>query len=103
MKLLNNSVEYTVYDFLKTPDTSDIVVVFGEDKPESLVGTYEVKANNDFQLATFNADDFLRQYWNGNALVLTNTPEPEPEPEPEPTPEEPTTEELMDILLGVTE
>lgn len=29
-------------------------------------------------------------------------PEPEPEPEPEPKPE-PTAEELLDILLGVTE
>ena len=103
MKLLNNSLEYTIFDFSKTQDNSDIVVIFGESKPESLSGISEVIADNGFQLVTFDSNDFLRQFWNENALVLTNTPEPEPEPEPEPTPEEPTTEELMDILLGVTE
>ena len=103
MKLLNNSLEYTIFDFSKTQDNSDIVVIFGESKPESLSGISEVISDNGFQLVTFDSNDFLRQFWNENALVLTNTPEPEPEPEPEPGVDEPTADEILNVMLGVTE
>ena len=55
----------------------------------------------DFLISEDDADSFERWTYSGTLLILTNVPEPVPV-EPTPVPE-PTAEELMDILLGVTE
>lgn len=72
-----------------------------EDFPAPVSGEIALCADDNFVLRTDKAEDYLRQTFVGGILTLTNVPEPEPEPEPvEP---EPTAEELIDIMLGVSE
>lgn len=72
-----------------------------DDFPAPVEGEIKLYADDDFLLRTDNAADYLRQTFEGGVLTLTNMPEPEPEPI-EPTEPEPTADELIDIMLGVT-
>lgn len=72
-----------------------------EDFPAPVDGEIVLCADDGFVLRTDNSADYLRQTFEDGVLMLTNTPEPVPEPEPvEP---EPTAEEILDAMLGVTE
>lgn len=63
--------------------------------PESL-GTMQTLENFPF-------GDFTHELVNGIPTMTSWTAGVMPEPEPEPTTDEPTTEELLDILLGVND
>ena len=72
-----------------------------ENFPDSVSGDIILCANDGFELRADNTQNYSRQIFSNGILTLTNIPEPEAVPEsPEP---EPSAEELMDILLGVTE
>ena len=73
------------------------------DFPHPVSGAIRLYANDGFHLRTDVAEDYLRQTFEDGTLTLTNLPEPvEPDPIPEPTEDEPTTAEILDALLGVT-
>lgn len=73
------------------------------DFPHPVSGAIRLYANDGFHLRTDIAEDYLRQVFEDGTLTLTNSPEPvEPDPIPEPTEDEPTTAEILDALLGVT-
>lgn len=68
--------------------------------PAPVSGRIDLCADDGFVLRTDMAEDYLRQTFEGGVLTLTNVPVPvEPE---EPVEQEPTADELIDILLGVT-
>jgi hypothetical protein len=72
-----------------------------EDFPAPVSGDIVLCANDGFVIRTDKVEDYLRQTFEDGVLTLTNLPEPV-EPDPiEPT-GEPTTAEILDTLLGVT-
>lgn len=72
--------------------------------PAPIDGEVKLHADDGFYMRTDNVANFLRQTWENNTLTLTNQPEPEPVPvEPsEPGEHEPTADEVLNALLGVT-
>ncbi len=70
-----------------------------DDFPVPVSGELVLCADDGFVLRKDNADEYLRQTFEGGVLVLTNAPEPEPV---EPAAKEPTTEDILNALLGVT-
>lgn len=74
-----------------------------EDFPAPVDGEIQLCADDGFVMKVDNSKDYLRQTFVDGVLTLTNVPEPEPvEPEPE-VEAEPTTEEILNAMLGVTE
>ena len=72
-----------------------------DDFPAPVSGEIILCADDGFVLRKDNADEYLRQTFENGVLMLTNTPEPvEPEV---PVVAEPTTKEVLNALLGVTE
>lgn len=69
--------------------------------PETVEGEIVLCDNAGFELRKDKTENYKRQTFENGTLMLTNAPEVEPLPEP-PEPE-PSAEELLDILLGVTE
>lgn len=70
--------------------------------PAPVSGEIVLCADDGFVLRTDKAEDYLRQTFEGGVLTLTNAPAPVPVEPVEPAEQEPTAEELIDILLGVT-
>lgn len=76
----------------------DSELVDGE-TPEDEIPEEETE-KGDFLISEDDADSFLRWTYSGTLLILTNVPEPE---EPiAPVDQEPTTEEILNAMLGVT-
>ena len=104
MKLITNGEEYAV----KAPRGK-----FGEwfsvkfragNRPElPLEGEVRIESDSGELLSLIDTADFTRQFIRGDELTFTNEPEPEPVPEPEPIEPEPGAEEIINILLGVSE
>lgn len=74
-----------------------------DDFPAPVSGEIVLCADDGFVLRTDNTADYLRQTFADGVLTLTNEPEPEPVEPEDPVEPEPTADELMDILLGVSE
>lgn len=70
-----------------------------DDFPAPVTGEIVLCADDGFIMRTDNADEYLRQTFEGGVLTLTNAPEPVPV---EPVEDEPTTDEVLNTLLGVT-
>ena len=73
-----------------------------DDFPAPVSGEIVLCADDGFVLRTDKAEDYLRQTFEGGVLTLTNVPVPDPIEPVEPTDPDPTADELIDILLGVT-
>lgn len=65
--------------------------------PDEIGGAIKLFSNDGFLMREDNADDYSRRFMTGAILTLTN------EPEAEPVEAEPTADEILDELLGVTE
>lgn len=101
MYLIINGNRHTVSRRVVKPDQIRFLTVTPE--PTEVSGTIQMYDNSGFLISEDNADSFLRYTYTGTLLTLTNIPEPVPvEPDPNYVPE-PTTDELMDTLLGVSE
>lgn len=72
-----------------------------DDFPAPVSGEIILCADDGFVLRTDNADEYLRQTFENGILMLTNAPEPVGPDEP--VVQEPTTKEVLNALLGVTE
>lgn len=72
-----------------------------DDFPAPVSGEIILCADDGFVLRKDNADEYLRQTFENGILMLTN--EPVPVEPVEPVVEEPTTKEVLNALLGVTE
>ena len=78
--------------------TSQSVTYFGmTEMPETVSGTITMYRDDGFEMSTDDADSYARQVKSGTVLTLTNEPEPEPEVD------EPTADEILNVMLGVTE
>lgn len=74
-----------------------------DDFPAPVSGEITLCADDGFVMRTDKVKDYLRQTFVGGVLTLTNAPEPVERDEPlVPIAAEPTADELIDILLGVT-
>jgi hypothetical protein len=73
-----------------------------DDFPAPVSGEIVLCADDGFVLRTDKVEDYLRQTFENGVLTLTNAPAPVPVEPVEPAEHEPTAEELIDILLGVT-
>ena len=75
-----------------------------DDFPAPVVGEITLCADDGFILRKDDASEYLRQIFENGVLTLTNMPEPvEVEVPSEPVVVEPTTKEVLNALLGVTE
>ena len=74
-----------------------------EDFPVPVDGEIVLCADDGFVLRTDKTADYMRQIFENGVLTLTNTPEPKPVEPSEPTESEPTADELLKILAGVSE
>lgn len=72
-----------------------------DDFPAPVSGVIHLYADDGFLMRVDNAEDYLRQIFENGVLTLTNTPEPEPVEPGEEIEPEPSTGELLDIILGV--
>lgn len=72
-----------------------------EDFPAPVSGEIGLYADDDFLMRTDNPEDYLRQTFEDGVLTLTNVPEPVDPVEP--VAPEPSTEEVLNTLLGVTD
>lgn len=73
-----------------------------EDFPAPISGDIVLCANDGFEMRTDKAEGYLRQTFENGVLTLTNIPEPEESESDEPIEAEPTTAEILNALLGVT-
>jgi hypothetical protein len=73
-----------------------------EDFPAPVSGDIVLCANDGFVMRIDKAEDYLRQTFENGVLILTHLPEPIVPEDIEPTGNEPTTAEILDALLGVT-
>lgn len=104
MILLTNNKKYPIKSFRVNGDDSVKYYGLQDDFPAPVSGDIVLCANDGFVMRTDNTEDYLRQTFVDGVLTLTNVPEPEPIPEPEPEHNpEPTADEILDVLLGVTE
>lgn len=99
---------YLNYKETKYPCTAsvgDTMRYYGlpEDFPAPVDAEIILCADDDFELRRDNPADYLRQTFEGGVLTLTNTPEPEPVEPENPGEIEPTADEVLNALLGVTE
>lgn len=72
----------------------------GEDMPEVLGETVELRQDDEFLLATVVVADYARWAVEGHTLVLTDRPVPVPQPDPEPEAPTPTLQEAMLDMLA---
>lgn len=98
MYLIINGNQHSVSRRIVTGDTIKYLTVTPE--PEDISGTIQMYRDDGLLMSEDNADDFERRFIVGTLLTLTNKPEPAPVSMPEP---EPSADELLDILLGVSE
>lgn len=98
---------YIEYNGNKYPCKADVVTDVSakywnlpEDFPAPVEGEVILCADDDFELRRDNSADYLRQTFEGGVLTLTNAPEPVPA---EPSEPEPTADDVLNALLGVTE
>ena len=104
MKLISNGGEYPVKSPRGKFGEWFSLRLLGEERPElPLEGELRVESDSGELLCFIETEDFGRQFIRGDLLTFTNEPEPEPAPEPEPVEPEPRAEELINILLGVSE
>ena len=73
-----------------------------EDFPAPISGDIVLCANDGFEMRTDTAEGYLRQTFENGVLTLTNIPETEESESDEPIVAEPTTAEILNALLGVT-
>lgn len=95
MYLIINNQRYTVSRRYKTADTVRYLTV--TPAPDVISGPIQMFRDDGFPMSEDNADDYLRSYYSGTLLTLTNIPEPQPEP---PAPYVPSSEQILDVLLG---
>ncbi len=96
-------IKYNNNDYPCTCQPSKNTVIYrglNEDFPYPASGEIILCANDGFVMRTDNTADYLRQTFENGVLTLTNLPEVEPI---EPTETEPTTDEVLNTLLGVSE
>ena len=96
-------IRYNNNDYPCTCQPSKNTVIYrglNDDFPYPANGEIVLCANDGFVMRTDNTADYLRQTFENGVLTLTNTPEIEPT---EPTEAEPTTDEVLNALLGVSE
>lgn len=74
-----------------------------EDFPAPVDGEIILCDNDDFEMRRDNSADYLRQTFVNGMLTLTNEPEPVPVEPEEPVEPEPTADDVLNALLGVTE
>ena len=98
MYLMINGNKHTVSRRIVSGDTIKYLTVTPE--PEDISGTIQMFRDDGFLMSEDNADNYERRFCVGTLLTMTNKPEPVPVPMPDP---EPSAEELLDILLGVSE
>ena len=104
MKLITNTGEYPAKSPRGKFGEWFSLRLLGEKRPElPLEGELRVESDSGELLCFIETEDFARQFIRGDLLTFTNEPEPEPAPEPEPVEPEPGAEELINILLGVSE
>lgn len=93
MYITINKVRHPCTGYAPNGDTVTFSGVEGLELP--VRGTVTLYADDGFELAVQEAEDYARQVLNGNVLTMTNLPEPEPMPEPpEPIPDPITSLEL---------
>ena len=78
-----------------------------EPEPEEISGIIAMYRDDGFLMSEDNTDDYERKEYSGTVMTLTNEPEP-PEiivPDEPVEPDEPfaTSDDILNILLGVTE
>ena len=95
-------IRYKETNYLCKCNISENITYTGlpTDFPAPVKGEIVLCADDGFIMRTDKAEDYLRQTFKDGVLMLTNTPEPI-EPEPEEPSGEPTSEEILNILLGV--
>ena len=96
-------IKYNNTDYPCTCQPSKNTVIYRgleSDFPYPASGEIILCANDGFVMRTDNTSDYLRQTFKNGVLTLTNLPEVEPI---EPTETEPTTDEVLNTLLGVSE
>lgn len=71
-----------------------------DDFPAPVLDEIELCADDGFVLRKDNPMDYLRQRFDDGVLILTNEPEPAEPDEPVEYP--PTTDEVLNTLLGVS-
>ena len=104
MKLITNGGEYPVKSPRGKFGEWFSLRLLGEERPElPLEGEVRIESDSGELLCFIETEDFARQFIRGDLLTFTNEPEPEPVPEPEPIEPEPGAEEIINILLGVSE
>jgi len=104
MKLITNTGEYPAKSPRGKFGEWFSLRLLGEERPElPLEGELRVESDAGELLCFIETEDFARQFIRGDLLTFTNEPEPEPAPEPEPVEPEPGAEEIINILLGVSE
>lgn len=81
------------------------VAFFGvEPEPLEISGFVALYRDDGFLLSVDDADNYCRKIYSGTTLQLTNEPEPPIPPEPpQPEPTEPSADDILNLLLGVTE
>ena len=84
---------------------ADTIVYRGlsEDFPETVDGEITLCDNGGAVLRVDKSSDYLRQTFADGVLTLTNIPEPEPIEPTDPVESEPSTREIINAILGVTE
>lgn len=98
MYLMINGNQHTCGQRIVSSDT--VMFLSVSPAPEEISGMIEMYRNDGFLMSSDNADDYERKFHEGALLTLTNKPEPTVTPN---TDNEPSADEVLDALLGVTE
>jgi hypothetical protein len=100
---------YIAYKDKKYPCNASVSVTtmrywnLPEDFSAPVDGEIILCADDGFELRRDNSADYLRQTFANGMLTLTNEPEPVPVEPEEPVEPEPTADDVLNALLGVTE
>ena len=86
MYLIINNERYTVSRRIKTADTIRYLSV--TPAPDIITGTIRMYTNEDVLMSEDDAENYLRRFYTGTLLTLTNAPEPQAQQEPD-APQEP--------------
>lgn len=98
MYLLINNKKYKVGK--RIVETDSIIYLSVPSKPTEISGKIQMCRDDGFVLSEDESDAYARKEYSGTRLVLTNKPKVAPAPV---TDAEPTADEVLDALLGVTE
>jgi len=86
MKLIANGIEYPCTGRPRYDDPVRFTLPDTKPDPTALGNELVLVSDDGFELRRVDISGMTtRRYFDGDALVVTNTPEPEPEPEPEPS------------------